>query len=281
MASTSSSSFEAYIESGVPPLDRALVIERLDVILRVGVADAPADKPWMRSGRVTLSIDGSQVLEIKDEGEDEIRGTLMGLDVCTPPFDPPDISVNLQRAAIAITAHGRYISLEEAGKLRDKSFRWVRDGDDGLIGNEPVTLQVLADHGGGNDRKVRLDGSTYRIDSVQRENLWSPTLDLRKNRRSLAWVENAGAVPEGKVYRITRIEWRARLAEKVASSDFIIQFKGKKLVERKAPDGVDVSGTWEGELDVRPGDEKRLEIICSYYGMGEAVVIGSVIEPDK
>ena len=130
----------------------------------------------------------------------------------------------------------------------------TEEGDDGYLGAEPVVLQVLADHGGGNPRKVRLDGSTYRIDSVRDRTLWDDNVDLRTRRGSHAFIENTGVVPDGKVYRVTRIDYRARLdPEKSSSSDFVLSANGKTLVEKKATETTLVRDTWTGEIDLAAG----------------------------
>jgi len=267
--------FEAYVEGGVQPLDKVLLLERIDLVYALGY-EAMGGRV---DGRLSIEIDGRDAFEQADRYTALRRGTLAGLQVLRPPSDLPDIAVTLFRGVVGLTAHGRYVSREEAQDLRDRSFRWVPEGDDGLLGSEPVTLQVLADHGGGNPRTVRLDGSTDRIDEVAVASLWDDTVVLRDLRDSTAWCRNTGVVPDGKVYRITRIDWRTRLdPERDGHSDFVIRFKYEKLVERKAPDGVEASGSWRGEIDVEPRRERDLEVVCSFFGMGEAVVYGELVD---
>ena len=262
-----------FVASGVQPLDRVLVLERIDVLYQLGAPDRPRSQ-----GRLDVRVGDQHAYEARGTTRGMRRGVLRGLELVRPPYQLPDVRLTLREGVAELVAHGRYVTLAEAEGLRDRQFHWAPEGDDGLLGPEPVLLQVLADHGGGNDRKVRLDGSTYRVDATKEASLWSDTLDVGQVRGSFAYSENAGTVPDGKIYRITRIAWRTRLDPRNPShSDFEIRFRGESLVARTAKEEPEHAGVWTGELDLEPGDESRFEVVCSYFGLGEAIVYGELV----
>ncbi len=274
---------DVYLRAGVVPLEQVLVLEEVKVRAWLGTAaQGPGGLPGR--GSVGLRVEGYEVSTLTGQDGEEVVGSLRGFVLVRPPRQRIPIQLNLNAARVELSAVGRYVSLEEGWAPQQETypFLWVPEGEDGVLGDEPVLLQVLADHGGGNPRKVMLNGATYRIERVARSDLWDDQLDLARNRASVGRVRGGGAVPRGHVFRVTRIDWRARLDPGgTRNSNFTVRYQGRVLVEVRAPDGINPSGTWTGEVDVEPGQEGRFEIECSYYGMGEATVHGALVPREK
>lgn len=273
---------DVYVRTGVVPLDRVLVLEEVKVRAWLGTAaHGPGGLPG--KGAVGLRVGGYDISTLTGQDGEEVVGSLRGLVLVRPPRESIPIQLNLNSARVELSAVGRFVSLQEGWAPQPEyPFRWVPEGEDGVLGDDPVVLQVLADHGGGNPRKVMLNGSTYRIERVARSDLWDDQLDLARNRASVGYVRGGGTVPRGHAFRVTRIDWRARLDPGgTRNSNFTVRYQGRDLVEVRAPDGIRPSGTWTGEVDVEPGQEGRFEIECSYFGMGEAVVHGSLVPLER
>jgi hypothetical protein len=176
---------------------------------------------------------------------------------------------------ISVEIHGRLVPDAEG---EAEPTRQLLMGEGWLTG-EPVLMQVRADHGGGNDRKVYLNGKLYRIDALEPGSIWEDSPDLDR-RGSFAHYRGCGLVPPGKAYRVTRIEYRARLdPRQKAGSRMTICVGGKDEVKADASQGGSVAGTWTGDVLVVPGRESDVSVTCNYYGLAEITVFGELVDP--
>jgi hypothetical protein len=257
-----------YRRGGAVPFGKFLLVERVELSGNIG--------PKLGSG-LKVVLDGREVFDT--DGEQPIGGAIHGPVVvdCQSPI----LGIWLVGGAVEARVAGRILSAAEAKKVQAGRPRWAPQGSDGYLKTGRVLLQVCADHGGGNDRTVRLDGSTYRVETVRRQSIWNDQVDVEMSRGSIAHVEGIGLVPPGKVFRITRIDYRARLsARKGSHSKLVIEVKGRKVVEIDATKNSAPSGSWFGPVDIRSGDEDDVELTCPYFGLGEAVIWGEIVDPD-
>jgi hypothetical protein len=251
-----------HVSGGTVPPGKVFLVER--VLLRART----------ERGRCSLSLPRCGHLQWEMAVSVELRGLVPWL------HGLGDVQLAGSHWAASAELHGRLVPAAEANELPRAHLRMVTGSGDGWLTKEPVVLQVIADHGGGSDRKVRLDGTVYRIDTLAPDDLWTETPDLRNRRRSSAHYRGCGLVPPGKAYRITRIDYRAILDERENQhSRFVIEAMGAKLVEENAVNGARVVGSWTGEILIPPGREDTVAVVCNYYGLGEAVVYGTIVDP--
>jgi hypothetical protein len=189
-----------------------------------------------------------------------------------------EIKMDLRHGAASVELHGRLLRTAEALALPRAPFT-LHSGD-GILGGEPVLLQVFAEHGGGNPNTVTLDGrANMYLDGLTTNNLWSDTADLGKQRTSLAHVRGVGRLPAGKVFLVRRIEYRAWLNKRDGThSGFAITVGGKQVVAITAEQEVNPTGAWTGEVAIRPGEEKRVALTASMHALAEAIIFGDLVD---
>jgi hypothetical protein len=227
-------------------------------------------------GNASLRLGGQEVFKCR--GERTVLVRLVGLHR-VPHGREQRVALNVYRAAARAELRGRLATTAEADGLADRPFRMAGEGE-GFLSDRPAVLQVLADHGGGNPRRVFLDGSTYRIDSIVPGNIWSEEPNLRERRNSIAHYENCGLIPPGKAYRVTRILYRVILDEaKGRRSRFDIRIGGEKI-EGDAAEHARHEGDWSGDLLLHPGDETKVVVTCHYFGLAEMTVYGELVDPE-
>jgi len=260
-----------FATTGVVPPGRVFVIERVSV------------RAFLSRGSVEVRLPGTNELEWRKvpELEMELRGRAL-----LRHGAEGRVRLAARRAAAQVELHGRLVAAAAAERLETAPLVMANaHGIPGWLTGEPVVLQVLADHGGGNPRTVRLDGSIYRIDSLQPESIWTEQPQLRDRKDSYAHYRGAGRVPEGKVFRITQITYRAILDPKRSShSDLVLKIGDEKVevAASELPGETNrVEGAWRGEVLIRRGDERKVSLTCSYFGLAEATIFGDLVDDPK
>ena len=186
--------------------------------------------------------------------------------------------MDLRHGSASIELHGRLLPTAEALALPAAPF--AAHSGDGVLDGEAVLLQVFAEHGGGNPNTITLDGRVnIYVDALTTTSLWSDSADVHRQRTSLVHGRGVGRVPAGKVFRVRRIEYRARLSKRDGShSGFEITVGGKKVVALSADESVDPAGIWTGDVAIGPGEEKRVALTASMHALAEAMVIGDLVD---
>lgn len=253
----------AYVRGGTIPPGQTLVIEEVRLRMVIG-----------RNGSATLRLGSQGAFPYRGERTVEMR--LAGLQLVAHG-QASRISLYGHRAAAGAEIRGRLVPTAEAARLHSRPLRMAGEGNGFLTDRTPV-LQVLADHGGGNPRRVYLDGSTYRIDSVLPGSIWTDEPNLRGLRNSIAHYENCGLIPPGKAYRITRVAYRVILDKRSGGqSRFDIRI-GKEKIEGNAAERDTFDGVWNGDVLLHPGDETKVVVTCHYYGLAEVTVFGKLVD---
>jgi hypothetical protein len=256
----------AFVRCGVIPWDRILVVTRILVTGHAGgdfaVRLRPGDNLPMPSGAPEL------VRAFEGVG----KFNSYALDWLT---------LSVQGAAVGLRVEGRLATREEAMGIASVEFRWIPKDGDGLLHDGTVVLEVAANHGGGHDEAIRLDGSMDRIDGFSADRIFGIERRGERTDKSTAHAEGTGIIPTGKAFCVTRIDFRvdwSMCGEYRRSSRFRIRFNGQDLVEIKGsdPDAPEAGST--GEFLVRRGEEHRLEISCAMYAIGEALVHGTLVD---
>jgi hypothetical protein len=89
-------------------------------------------------------------------------------------------------------------------------------------------------------------------------------------------------VPPGKAFRVTRVEYRARLdAQEKANSRLSVRIGGYEEVKADASQGGSVAGAWTGDVRVLPGQEDNVSVTCNYYGLAEITVYGELVDDPR
>jgi hypothetical protein len=178
-----------------------------------------------------------------------------------------------------VRVSGRLLPTAEARALAKAPFLLARSDGEGFLTGDPVLLQVVADHGGGNPRTLHLDGSDNgRFHEMADRALWDDREDLKTLSRSRGYAERAGAIPPGKSFEVERVTWRARLLEGDSHSDVEITIAGKKVVDVSGKQDPNPRGTWTGSVVLAAGKERELSVTAHYHGMVEAWVYGRLID---
>jgi hypothetical protein len=143
---------------------------------------------------------------------------------------------------------------------------------------------------------VDLTGATNgRFRQIATKPPWDDRADLEQLSQSSYWTADAGLIPPGFAYRLTRIDWRARLLGGTSHSRFdVVAPAGKPAGKdpsermivaaepsRDAPTGESelLSGTWNGDRLIRKGEE--LQVTCHMYGMADVTLIGRLEPVDR
>ena len=282
-----------YVHSGVAPAGQMPILESVEVRGQFGWR--PRDV-----GRVSIVVGNQSLANIRGRGATHTR--LEGAQRMSPSFTgfgSGDVTVAVESAAVEVSFRGRWAPITSDARGDEKPLRVVLATGDAYIGPGSNRLQVLADHGGGNPHTASLDGThNGYIRTISQRSVWDDSIELRRARESATFGSNIGLVPPGKVLRIRRIDWRARFGGFSSHSQFAVQAGGLEIVALAGPKLVGEeeakrreqaravveesrSGTWTGEVLVRPGEESQTSITCSYYVLGEAVFDGELIDEPK
>jgi hypothetical protein len=260
----------SYVRGGTVPPGRTFVIEKARVVATLATevgTQVPylelkvrGAKPWIWNGPPTPF-------------ETVLRGR-----VHLHHGAEDAVSMDLRHGSASIELHGRLLPTAEALALPAAPF--AAHSGDGVLDGEPVLLQVFAEHGGGNPNTITLDGRVnIYVDALTTTSLWSDSADVHRQRTSLVHGRGVGRVPAGKVFRVRRIEYRARLSKRDGShSGFEITVGGKKVVAISADESVDPAGIWTGDVAIGPGEEKRVALTASMHALAEAMVIGDLVD---
>jgi hypothetical protein len=288
----------AYVRSGVVPPGMVLLIEE------VAVTCAPREshtrgESRSRPSRVTVQLPDQGSFDVPCRGRMQALFRGRTIEWYPEMYDPEERTrATFEACAGSVVVRGRLLdraslmSSPDRGKTAAEPFAPVSWDGEGVLGDRPTRIQILADHGGGNPRTVTLEGvvaKRFGKEAVQPSPIWDDRLDLTQVRESSAWVENAGIVPPGKAYEVRRIEWRVRFApgERYRRATFVIAVNGKPLVEvpetssderERDLAALHRAGRWDGAVRIRPGEESRFEVSASYYSMSDTTIYGTVVD---
>jgi len=254
---------DTHVTGGLVPPGQVFLIER--VVLRAWFAP---------HGRLSVALPGTRDLHWK-AGPSAIEREMKGL-ARLRHGEEGRVGMNGGSVAAALEIHGRLVPEAEGEAAETRPLIM----GDGWLTGEPVLMQVLADHGGGNPRTLRLDGelNSY-LDSLGEGDLWSETVNWRNLKGSWAYYRGCGRVPAGKAYRITRVDYRARLNPEGSSNSHItVRIGGKDEIKADASQGATASGSWTGDVLVFPGGEEGVSLTGAYFALAEMTVFGELVD---
>ena len=295
----------AYWKSGVPPIGMAVVLEE-------AVIEGAFGRPDGGSGEVQVEFGGLSLPQVHAAGTTKARLAGVHPEWSWNGCENSQLRVVVRTAAVEVRLKGRLLPRDSTERPVERPFRFLEFGSDGLMTGGPVVLQVIVGHGSGNRATLSLDRTKDdRIDGMAPRPIWDDGLDLKSERRSTAYSSGAGWVPAGKVFRVRRIDWRVRLAEPWGGSKFAVRVGHREVVEvppnsrtveearaaREAARAKEreyrdrrqrgetipaeyASGSWTGDAVIRPGEEGQASVSCASYAMGEAVLIGDLVDDD-
>lgn len=270
-------------KGGVVPPGRVAVFESIEIRGVLGFAGSTnAD------GEISVQrLDGIRVDSVRGPGAKEVRYLGTHLAPTWGGDRRGDVSIRFYRAAGQVRIRGRLLA-GDVPAPREVRFHWAPEGSDGYLRTGLVRLQVAADHGGGNPRTLSILGShSQYLESLSTQPVWDEARD--PGIASFGYASGVGIVPPGKVFRVTRVDWRARFYEAIRGGGFdvrvagqtIVSLRGETLVLPSAPrtrEALSPSGIWKGDLLVREGEEEKTDLTCTYYVMGEAVIEGEIVD---
>jgi hypothetical protein len=266
----------AYARCGVIPLGQVLVIERVDLEVRMS-----ARYSWKGPRRCELRIANDPLLAVGWTAG-AMRLVYRGRAFVLPGEEHlTRLSADLGSFA-SVRLSGRLVPQATLAELEAMEFRAVVEESTGFLQRGPILMQVLADHGGGRPRTLCMDGShNLGIDRMVERNLWSGKVDVRELQNSTAYVKGGGIIPPGHVFLLRRVEYRAGLdPDGRRQSTMVIRAGKETLVAVGADADTSPSGTWRGHIPIRPGEEQTVSLSCGYYALGEARFYGRLVEDD-
>ncbi len=254
---------------GAIPLDRALVVERVETYAEF----------QSNYSEVEFEVGGRSLFELEDQVRPR-REAFEGV-VVLLPAEKDGIELEVRRGAAAeVRVFGRLVPRAEAAEIEQVPFTWVERGSEPRFEGGTIRMQILADHGGGNPRTLRLDGSANnRFDEIRENEIWDRGVDVEKNRKSLGWMSVAPRLGPDTKIRLLRIDYRARLAPGGSShSDLTVRHDGKELIRVTADKDKEPSGAWTGDLVIGKDDLREFEFTMHYKAMGEITLHTSIVE---
>ena len=261
---------QVHVTGGIVPPGRIFLIERVRILAQLGSADN------RRGGILGIDLPGTPHLQWRNE-QRRIEFELTGRQILRHG-EESSVRLQVSRGAASMEIHGRLVSEAEGEAIATRPL--ITGEGEGFLTSGPVLMQVLAAHGGGNPNTLTLAGQpNMYLDALSIESLWNEARDLRSARDSRYYYRGCGRVPPGKAFRITRIHYRARLDPQGSShSDLRIRAGGKTVIETDASKQKAIEDVWNGDLLLRPGDENKVSLTCSYYAMAEMTVYGELVD---
>ncbi len=139
-------------------------------------------------------------------------------------------------------------------RLLQRIMRGLRDPNKEMR-TPVVRIRMRGGAGGGNPRRVFLDGSknAYLDDLVQAPFETEGVIGIKE--RSRAYLEG-GLIPWGQVWVVTRVEYTATTAgDSNGPGGFTLRLGGKTIVRlKRLPERT--TARWDGELVLKSGDER-------------------------
>ena len=142
--------------------------------------------------------------------------------------------------------------------------------------NGVVEVQMRNGAGGGNPQRAFLDATVTRVDDLSDEPL-DLIAPISIDEDSRPWIRG-GAIPDGKVWRLTRVEYRARThGDSNGSGGLRIQI-GEETIAAVDEQDEPTDAVWTGEIDVRPGDESRCYVEIRNSSQAEVRFVGQLLD---
>lgn len=268
-----------YLSADSIPSSKVLVLESIDV-----AAAAPGDANG--HGEVRIALPGGDALRILDEAGPyqvwlEGRAILL-------PSEAAEVFVETANSSNAeVRFRGRLFSPEAAGKMSPADFQAARAPEGieraggkivlqrkWLLEKPKAQLQARAGAVNGNPVRVTLLGkgtpyvrslhpspiNTERTPSMQEESVG---------------FTGGGRVPAGKVWVITRVTYQGTAAgDSNGPGGFRVSAGGQEIVRIGREEGS-ANGTWEGRIEIRPGEEASVFVEIRNSSTGSATFEGA------
>lgn len=259
------------VVGGVPRLGREFVVERVEIDARLGRGSSG-------DGEIEVSWGGdSYEASVRSN---HIRAVFEG---ASKPLWLGDLKLDVSDGVARVRFVGRVVARDAAPEVRP--FAWRADDCVGFLRDgAAIRIQIAAGHGGGT---VHLTGATNgRIEEFSPRPVWDANADLGGLKRSTCWTEDAGVLPPGFAFRLTRIDWRARLQGGNSHSTFEVEAplakdqKESRIVSvgpsRDAPNKQAelLTGSWSGDRLIDAKNLRELRFTLRQYGMADVTVIG-------
>lgn len=145
------------------------------------------------------------------------------------------------------------------------------------IENGTVRIQLRGGACGGNPNQVFIDGSK---NVYVREVVASPLdldgeIDIQEPHR--AWVDG-GLIPRGKSWRVRRIDYSAStVGDSNGPGGFRIELGGVEVVNAETSNFA-TTGTWTGEIVLKPGDEVNSFVEIRNSSQCDVTITGEMID---
>lgn len=174
---------------------------------------------------------------------------------------------------LSVVVEGRVVPVGSANAL-PRPLRVTSFEGEGYLTGDPVVLQVVT--GRSRSPRVHMDGTAGDAPGAPgRADVWDPSEVLHDDTEPRVRVANGGWIPPGKVFEITRVEYRAELPAR--RSEFIIRAGSTTIAFGKHKQDPRPAGTWTGSIRVKAGSERTVELRAR-RGRAEAIVYGRLVD---
>ena len=261
------------------PSSKVLVLESIDV-----AAAAPGDANG--HGEVRIALPGGDAMRILDEAG-PYQVWLEGRAILRPS-EAAEVFVETANSSNAeIRFRGRLFSEETAGKMSPADFQAARapEGTERAGGKIVIQRKWLLDKPKAQlqARAGAVDGNAVRVTLLGKGTPYLRSLQpspINTERTPSMQEESVGftgggRVPTGKVWVITRVTYQGTAAgDSNGPGGFRVSAGGQDLVSIGRDEGA-ANGTWEGRIEIRPGEEASVFVEIRNSSTGSAVFEGA------
>ncbi len=136
-----------------------------------------------------------------------------------------------------------------------------------------VRLQVRAGDDGGNPNHIDMAGCAFSyVDRIVTDPL-DLGLPVSSEDKVLAFAEG-GFVPEGRTFVVTRVTYQGSArGDHNGHGGFLLVLAGQRLASIETTDQP-IEGSWDGSVEIAPGDERETFLEVRNSSTGEALLEG-------
>jgi len=272
-------------KGGYLPDGKALVVDVVDVLVQ-----AKGDSNGR--GEAVVVVGSQRVLSLHRTAG-PYRIWFEGRAVIRPGEEDKLFVEVANSSAVDMRVIGHLIPLVEADKVQPRPFR-ARRAPEGikrvgrgvvaplrwLLQRPQVVLQIRGGANGGNRRWIDMIGGSYRLDATGAAPL---ALDKPVGMRDagVAFCDG-GRVPEGKIFVVTRIEYRASAKGDSNGSGEVFLKVGDTTIFRERDKAEPIQGVWTGDIELIRGEERQVRLQIGNSSFADVKISGRFVDfPDK
>ena len=274
-----------YWRGGYIPDGKALVIDAIDIFAR-----APGDSNGGGEAKVVIADD--TVFELKNS-DGPYRIWFEGKAVVRPGDEHQLVVECANSSAIDVRIVAHFVPLAEAAAIKKMKFEpteapkriervgaGVDNAQTWHMTLPRVVLQLRAGAGGGNPNTINMLGkASMYVDRVSSKPL-SFEKPVMMGDDAVAYCQG-GCIPRGKIFRVTRVEYRGGARGDSNGPGAFMLRVGDEIILKERNKRQPIQGVWEGQIDLRSGDEDKVFIHVANSSTADVTISGEFIDSPK